>query len=82
MTTSDLKAEVKKSLELLQALRDEVRVQLHLGGMELKNRWDKLQPQLETVERTAVQEATEASRKLIADAIKALEELRASLRKK
>jgi hypothetical protein len=78
-TTHDLKAEMKKSLELLATLRDEVRVQLHLGGLDAKKRWDDLQPQLHTVERAA-REATDASHKLVSDSVKALEDLRASIR--
>ncbi|HEY8086737.1 MAG TPA: hypothetical protein VIF09_02810 [Polyangiaceae bacterium] len=79
-TTTDLKTEMKKSVELLRTLRDEVLVQIHLGGMDAKKRWNELEPQLHAVERAA-QEATEASRKVVTDTVKALEDLRASLRK-
>jgi len=78
--TTDLKAEMKKSIEILRTLRDEVRVQVHLGGMDAKKRWDALEPQLRAVEHAA-QEATDASRKLVADSVKALEDLRSSIGK-
>jgi hypothetical protein len=79
-TNTDLKTELKKSLELLRALRDEVRLQLHLGGMEARHRWDELEPRLASVEQAA-QEATEASRAAVREAIAALKELSASLKR-
>jgi predicted nucleic acid-binding Zn-ribbon protein len=75
---SELKKEVRKSLERLQSLRDEVRVRLHLGSLELKDQWRKLEPQLGDVERKA-EELTEASRAAILDAVKRLETFRSSL---
>jgi hypothetical protein len=78
-TTNDLKNEMKKSLELLRTLRDEVRVQLHLGGMEAKQRWEQLEPRLEQVEQAA-KEVTDASRAAVGEAVKTLKELRDSLR--
>ncbi len=79
-TTAELKAEMKKGLDRLRTLRDELRVQAHLAGMDAKKRWEELEPKLEGVERAA-EEATEASRKLVADTVKALQSLRDSIRK-
>jgi hypothetical protein len=77
---TDLQAEIKKGLEHLQVLRDEVRVQLHLAGLEAKDRWNKLEPKIDAVERAAV-EATEASRDAVKEAITSLKDFRSSLRK-
>jgi hypothetical protein len=77
-TTNELKTELKKSLSDLQRLRDEVRVRLHLASMELKDQWNKLEPYLADVEQKA-SEATEASRTLLSEAKKRLEQFRASL---
>ena len=77
-TTTELKNELKTSIELLRALRDEVRVQLHLAGMDAKDQWKKLEPHLENVERAAA-EVSDASREAVTDAVKRLEKLRASL---
>jgi len=74
-TTKDLKGELERSAALLRTLRDEVRVQIHLSGMEAKDAWHKLEPSLEAaLERaakgvsdgshTALAELTEAHRKL------------------
>lgn len=44
----------------LRALRDEVRLKLHLAGMELKTEWEKLEPQLERALNSAAQVSSEA----------------------
>jgi predicted nucleic acid-binding Zn-ribbon protein len=75
---NELKNELKKTLSHLQALRDEVRVRLHLANMELKDQWNKLEPHLADVEKKAA-DATEASRTLLHEAVKSLEKFRASL---
>jgi hypothetical protein len=77
-TKADLKDELKKALDYLQTLRDEVRVRLHLAGLDAKQEWDELEPHLLDVERAA-HEATEASRRAVTDAIERLKKLRASL---
>lgn len=80
---TDAKAELKKELEKgrtrLQTLRDEVRVRLHLAGMDLKDQWNKLEPHLEEVEKKA-EEASDEARTLLSEAVKKLEKLRAALR--
>jgi hypothetical protein len=83
MTTphsTDLKTELKKSLELLRTLRDEVRVQLHLGGMDARRRWDEIEPRLASVEQAA-KDATESSRAAVGEVIAALKELKTSLKR-
>lgn len=35
----------------LRRLADEVRVKLHLAGMELKEKWKEIEPELDAVER-------------------------------
>jgi len=75
----DLKAELQKGAELLKTLRDEIKVKLHLGGMEAKDQWAKLEPELWKVERAA-QQATESSKRLMDELIQKLKSLRDSLR--
>jgi hypothetical protein len=75
---ADLKDELKKGLDHLQTLRDEVRVRLHLAGLDAKQEWDKLEPHLLDVERAA-HEASEASRHAVTDAVERLKKLRSSL---
>ncbi|MGZ6079155.1 MAG: hypothetical protein ACXWK6_15295 [Myxococcaceae bacterium] len=75
----DLKAEMKKGVDLLKTLRDEVKVKLHLAGMDVKDQWAKLEPELSKVERAADQ-ATESSKKLLDETLKRLKAIRDSLR--
>jgi hypothetical protein len=75
----DLKTELQKGAELLKTLRDEIKVKLHLGGMEAKDQWAKLEPELWKVERAA-QQATESSKRLVDEAVQKLKSLRDSLR--
>jgi hypothetical protein len=77
-SADELKDEVKKGLEHLKALRDEVRVRLHLAGMEAKDEWNKLEPRLLDVEQSA-REATETSRRAVADGVEKLKKLLESL---
>jgi hypothetical protein len=77
---TELHAELKKTLDQLQMLRDEVRLQLHLAGLEAKERWNKLEPKLEEAEHRAA-EATESSLDALKQTVGSLRELRESLRK-
>ena len=73
-----LKEELRKALNLLQMLRDEVRVRLHLGGLDAKGEWDRIEPHIFDAERAA-HSATGASKRILADAIERLKRLRAAL---
>lgn len=43
---TDLLDELKKELEELQTVRDELKVQLHLAKADAKDEWERLQPRL------------------------------------
>ncbi len=75
-TTTELKNDIQKSLDALRTLKDEIRVQLHLAGMDAKDEWSKLEPQLEEAEKMA-HDLTEATRHALADAVKKVSLLRA-----
>lgn len=77
-TTTELKTEIQKSLDLMRTLRDEVRVKLHLAGMDAKDEWQKLEPHLLDVERAA-DEFSEAAHKAVSDAVKRLSKLASSM---
>jgi transposase len=72
-TTRDLKTELDKSVVLLRTLRDEVRLQLHLGSMDAKDEWRRLEPRLESAFDQAAKEVTEASRTVVEEATAALQ---------
>jgi hypothetical protein len=62
--TDDLKKQLDERLAELATLRDEVRVQVHLAGMDAKKRWDSLETEIfdaESSAKGAVSEATHAA---------------------
>ena len=66
---SPVKAQIKTSLQNLGALRDEIRLQLHLAGMDAKQNWEEiLEPQIEDANKMA-EDATAISQKAIEDVI-------------
>ncbi|WP_437524120.1 hypothetical protein WME79_35400 [Sorangium sp. So ce726] len=76
--TSELKSDLNKSLESLQTLRDEIRVRLHLAGMDAKDAWNKLEPKLLDAEKLA-DDVSEASRHALHEIVEKVKEFRSSL---
>jgi hypothetical protein len=54
-TRSELKATLRDARDELQLLRDEIRLKLHLGGMDAKAAWRKLEPSVEDFERELIE---------------------------
>ena len=77
-TMRDFKREMQESLAQLRTLRDEIRVRLHLAGMDAKDAWKKMEPALDEADRLAG-EATEASRVAIDKLVKGVKAFGASL---
>jgi hypothetical protein len=77
-TTAQLKEEIHKSLGLVRTLRDEIRVQLHLGSLDAREEWRKLEPELDRVERAA-SEFTEATCTAVSELMKRMAKLRSRL---
>ncbi len=81
-TTGELKVEMKKTLALLQTLRDETKVKVHLAGMDIKTSWDELQPKIVEAEQAAQRAAeslSEATLETIKTTLKKLQKLAESL---
>jgi hypothetical protein len=70
-TTTELKKEFEESLASLRTMRDEIRVKVHLAGMEAKEQWRQLEPHLAEIEQAAVQ-VTETTRAAMEDAVRRL----------
>jgi transposase len=68
------------ALEGLHQLRDEIRLKMHLAGMEAKEKWQELEGQLDSAAKV-VSDTTDSAAKLMDDtkenARGALEDLRA-----
>jgi hypothetical protein len=42
----NLKSELERGAAVLRTLRDEIRVQLHLGKLDARGEWERLAPRL------------------------------------
>lgn len=67
----DLKSELERSAVALRALRDEIRVQLHLGRLDARGEWERLAPKLEATLERAKSDLSEATRKALDDVTEA-----------
>ncbi len=77
-----------KHIAEFRTARDEMKLKLHLAGMDAKRAWSELEPRLEAFEKEAaeVTEATahatiEATKEVVQGLVSAIEELRAGLAK-
>jgi hypothetical protein len=77
-TKEDLKAELDKTVAALQTLRDEARVKVRLAGMDAKDRWNKLEPEIEKAERAA-KEAGDAAHQAATKGLHSLKDFLKSL---
>jgi predicted nucleic acid-binding Zn-ribbon protein len=77
-TNIELKNEIQTTSAQMRTLSDEIRVRLHLAGMDAKDEWVKLEPKIVEIERVAT-EFTETTRVAIANAVKRLTKLRSSM---
>ena len=79
-TRLELKAELEKGAAALRTLRDELRVQVHLGRLEARDEWRRLEPRLESVLEQAAKDVSEASRTAVKELTDAARKLRESTR--
>ena len=75
---TQMEKQVNQALDELEQVADEIRVKIHLGGMEAKDTWRKLEPKLEDAKQQATA-ATDASVHALKDLAKAFRDLRAKL---
>jgi hypothetical protein len=71
-----------KELDDLLRLRDEIRLQVHLAGMDAKTAWQKLEPRFAELERDLEQEGellTDATYELARNLKKALKQFRSRI---
>ena len=77
-TEEELKHQIQEVVAQLRTLRDEVRVDLHLAGMEVRKRFAELEPQLHEIEHRG-KEVTQASLQVVDEAVAKLRQLRDSI---
>lgn len=85
-TSSDLKKNLKDGLADLTQLKDEIRVKVHLAGMDVKDEWKRLEPrvnELEVKAKSAVEKAADevahGTREALDEVIDAMRKLRGSM---
>ena len=78
--TPQLKQEVDKAVAQLRSMRDEIRLQLHLAGMDAQEAWKKLEPSLGDLEQKLGQ-VNEATKSKAQELLKRFGELRDRVKK-
>lgn len=81
-TTRPPQSTHRRALNDLRRIRDEIRLKLHLGGMDARTAWAELEPQIEHVERVLTNAGHSIGREMdagIAAVKRAAETLRARL---
>jgi uncharacterized protein with HEPN domain len=56
---SHLDRELKERWEELRTLRDDIRVRIHLAGMDVKDTWSKLEPRIQEFEQRLEEASSE-----------------------
>jgi transposase len=72
-------AEFDKRVEELQALRDDLKVRIHLASMEAKDAWNELLPKLEKAEKLAEGAVVDSAKVALDEVIGSLRQLRDKL---
>lgn len=84
--SDDLQQQLRRALDDLKTMRDEIKVRLHLAGMEAKTRWNEdLEPRLAEIEgqiKGAGERVSEAARTSLGELTEAVKGFRASLQDK
>ena len=80
-TQNPIQAQVRHVLEELGRLRDEIRVQVHLGSMDAKKAWDELEPKIADADRLA-ENASEETYRTVVDMLRRVKLFRSSLPEK
>ena len=74
------KEDIKRTLSELRTMADEIRVQLHLAGMDAKDKWNRdLEPKLFAFEKRAEKEVGAALKTAAHDLREAMKSFRSSI---
>ncbi|NOK20136.1 hypothetical protein [Corallococcus carmarthensis] len=68
-----------QGLETLRTLRDELRLEMHLAGMEVRERWRMLEPKVQEAEQRA-RAMTDEGQWLLDELLRHMRELRKEIR--
>ncbi|HLL52890.1 MAG TPA: hypothetical protein VK447_05045 [Myxococcaceae bacterium] len=79
MKTEELKGRLDEGLTTVKRIGDEIRLEVHLAGMELRDKWKALEPSLLQAERAA-RNLSEQSLDAVDEVVKQLEDFRVTLK--
>ncbi len=77
-TIAEIKNHITETLQLLRQLRDEIRVELHLAGMEAQERWKGLEPKLARAEKLG-HDVTDATKLVLSDTLSELKAFKVTI---
>jgi hypothetical protein len=80
MADSKMRDWMYENLGKLKTLRDEIRVDLHLAGMDAKDKWKELEPKFRDAERL-VDDVSDVSRRAMEEMVEHVKTFRESLRR-
>ncbi|WP_224245147.1 hypothetical protein [Hyalangium gracile] len=80
MDSKQMRDWMHENLGKLKTLRDEIRVDLHLAGMDAKDKWKELEPRLRDAEKL-VEEVSEVSSKAMDEMVERFKTFRESIRR-
>jgi len=78
MKSEQVKERLQEALDELKTLRDEIRLDLHLGGMDLRDEWEKLEKRLP--DELSVDRAKDATKEFVEAMAKELRAFKERLR--
>jgi MoxR-like ATPase len=70
---------MKENLGRLKTLRDEIRVDLHLAGMDAREKWKELEPVVRDAEKLA-EDVSDVSRRAMEEMVEKFRRFRESVR--
>lgn len=74
----ELEKDIRTGLDHLTQLRDEIRVKLHLAGMDAKDAWTKLEPKVQEAEHLA-HDVSETTKHAVEDVVERVRAFRRTL---
>lgn len=80
MDNKQMRDWMQQNLGKLKTLRDEIRVDLHLAGMDAKDKWKEMEPKLRDAEKL-LDNVSETSRKTMEEMVENFRKFRESLRR-
>lgn len=79
MDNKQMREWMQQNLGKLKTLRDEIRVDIHLAGMDAKDKWKEMEPKFRDAEKL-LDNVSEASRNAMEEMVEGFRKFRESLR--